>query len=240
MEIILEPVMASNEVLRTDVKGVRPRVSLNKHATSVVLGKNASTGIADSTLKRKMARIQLLDRFVRLEALDELSKLSINGTTMKSPGTKLGNNDVISLIASSCAYSYKVIIKNPLPPPSNSRSPSKRKARPTSMVDLTEELSCPVCLDLYVEATALVGTIQFPRKVVPYSHNWIMFQVPCGHTLCHSCLPKLLTSECMSCRAPIQQTIPSHITDSIVSQLAAAGNFSGDEITNYRLRSGLR
>lgn len=231
MEVSLEPVRASDEVLRADTNGVRPGLSLNKNVTSVMLGKNASTGIADSSIKRKMARIQVLDRFLRLEALDELHKISINGILIPSSSMPLRQNDVVSLHATSCAYSYKVTIKNPLPP----SLPSKRRAHPTSMVDLTEELSCPVCLDLFVEATSLV--CMHPSTTSDHSHSFLD-QVPCGHTVCQSCLSQLSTV-CMTCRVPFQSTIPSLVTDNIIAKLVAQDHFAPDELTNYRQRREL-
>jgi hypothetical protein len=178
MEILLQSVPAANEVLRADLGGRRSDVPL-KNGVAVVLGKNVLTGIADSTVMRKMVRVQAIDhRFVRLEALvTEWDKISVNGKSISAAHINLRGNDVLSLHGETYSYSYKVIIlKKPqqqqqhshhLPPmphvsiPSSTRlssSAKKRKAPPTSstIADLTEEFSCPVCLDLFVEATSLV------------------------------------------------------------------------------------
>jgi hypothetical protein len=172
MEILLQSVPAANEILRADLGGKRSDVPL-QNGVAVVLGKNAITGIADSSVKRKMIRVQAIDhRFVRLEALvTEWDKISVNGKSINAANITLRNNDVLSLHGETYSYSYKVIIlKKPqprhLPPIPHSSSPStkssfakKRKAPPvtsTITADLTEEFSCPVCLDLFVEATSLV------------------------------------------------------------------------------------
>jgi hypothetical protein len=172
MDIVLQSIPAPNELLRNDVLGGRRLdVSLKQGAAPLVLGKNAATGIADSSMKRKMISVQAhLDKFVRLEVLVDLPKISVNGRVVPSAHTNLRSNDVISLHGDSCSYSYKVIVKKPhqqqhalphigSPLAAKMRSPSKkRKSHPTStaLVDMTEEFSCPVCLDLFVEPTLLV------------------------------------------------------------------------------------
>lgn len=96
---------------------------------------------------------------------------------------------------------------------------------------ISEELTCPLCLDIIVEATTLV---------------------PCGHTVCLSCIPSALTvschsmKECPVCRDKFTQTFPCRVVNNIVETMIRAQEesstcvtlkgFSADDIQAYRGR----
>jgi Zinc finger, C3HC4 type (RING finger) len=94
---------------------------------------------------------------------------------------------------------------------------------------ISDELTCPICLDIVVQATTLV---------------------PCGHTICLSCIPCTSTvacnKECPVCRDAFTQTFPCRTVNNIIEAIIRTQSensssftmdgFSVDDVQVYRDR----
>jgi hypothetical protein len=77
--------------------------------------------------------------------------------------------------------------------------------------DASEEAACAVCMEIMVEATAIV---------------------PCGHMFCKICVSSL--SECPNCRSVVQRNIPLKGMDNIIHKLVLSGNvFCPHDVQQY-------
>lgn len=84
---------------------------------------------------------------------------------------------------------------------------------------ISDELTCPLCLDIIVQATTLV---------------------PCGHTICLSCIPSTLANltlccrdgkECPVCRDPVTQTFPCRSVNNIIESIMRTQGRSSTHVT---------
>jgi hypothetical protein len=88
-----------------------------------------------------------------------------------------------------------------------------------------EEMSCAVCLEIQYQSTTLV---------------------PCGHSLCRTCVPVTgkppsasAPASCPVCRAAFQHQVPNRTIDNAISALARCpGFFNPDDLDAYVARSG--
>lgn len=156
----LAPIHGDGETLRSEIK---QRGDIQLSAAPLILGKNAATGIADSDLKRKMVRIRAFsNENIQIEALDEdsASRTLVNGTAIAvEPVSKLNHGDVLSLSSSNTSYSYRVF-STAISALSSSPAKRQREKSPATNTSkkITEEVTCPICLELMVHATILVSS----------------------------------------------------------------------------------
>lgn len=212
MSVRFEAICVEGEVLRCEIMGKQPRPSLELSPGNdcLVFGKNGLTQIADSSLKRKMVRIKLSSEkqdLVQLELL-EPTKVSVNGTMHR---TNARHNDIICLHGAECRYDYRVLF--PVPAAKTSHTVSNDSS--ASSNKLSDDVSCPVCLDFMVHCHSVV---------------------PCGHSYCQSCVPS--NGNCHVCRTAFDVTIPNKSLDSVIETLIQhhPEPFSPDDIVSYNHR----
>lgn len=84
----------------------------------------------------------------------------------------------------------------------------------TSLKHIEEEFTCPVCLELLIQATTMV---------------------PCGHLFCRSCVASLAV--CSVCAATVSTRVPCRTMDNVIATLVASRRFFyPDDEQAYRER----
>jgi ribosomal 50S subunit-recycling heat shock protein len=215
----LQAIHKEEEELRSGVSE-RPDVVL-VHNTLVTLGKNSTTMIADSGMKRNTLQIRLEPNSkIRLVSV-ACGRVSVNGELVDSQ-TLCVAGDVISLHAPERAYDYEVVVEGAaetddddeasLPPPAALHAQPQQAT--AGLAHIAEEFTCAFCLDLQVQATTLV---------------------PCGHSFCKACVAQI--SECCSCRSKFHETVPCRVLDNVIASLVSKAQvFAADDMQVYQQR----
>jgi len=158
MSLLLVPNHLEGEILRDGHKQ-RPICRVDRD-TSITLGRNSTTIIADQRLARKECILKWKDPG-KLEITRIHSSVWINGkSTVAAVGVLLGPGDELAFANRSYSYTIETI---------EARQASRKRKTPACLDiprEALDELHCSVCLDLIVHATALV---------------------PCGHVFCEEC-----------------------------------------------------
>ena len=140
-----------------------------------------------------------------------------------------------SLAAPSTTPSSSTSEVLPVPPP------SPLAAASADLNAAAEEFVCVVCMELQVQSTTLV---------------------PCGHSLCHSCVATTIfatitasnggghntpstsssthkvAGSCPTCRAAVRQLVPNRLIDNAVAALVKCpGFFKPDDVAVYQTRT---
>ena len=248
MTVVLEPLRRQGEVLRSDTVK-RPAVRVPTDGRIITLGKNATTQIADSGLKRKCVSLQVRNQ-KQLKVLGAIPvQVSVNGALVQGDGHSLVAGDILALHAPEIAYEFQVVVQggslvtmeaNPASmlislvgdDKSNetfrntdtsvcltSAAPSQQEINQYNDA-IADDLACAVCLEIVVHATTLV---------------------PCGHTFCRSCLQN--TTNCPTCRGSVQSTVHCRTIDNVIASLVAQQHphpavFEPDDVEKYRERAG--
>jgi len=248
LSVRLQAIRRANEVLRSDVSQ-RPDVVIGASApnlggfgsssTTVTLGKNATTMIADSNLKRKCVSVTLLPNSneLRLEKAVP-QQVSVNGQLVEGDGYQLQEGDILSLHGTEIAYEFKVIAEGGSLAKKKEPEASATVQKPSSDCNgntatlasssaslqqqqynshISDEFSCAFCLELLVQTTTIV---------------------PCGHSFCLGCLEQV--NECPTCRGAVQTTVPCRSMDNVIaamaSQPAQSCCFAPDDLQKYHER----
>jgi hypothetical protein len=238
-----------DEVLRSDVQ---KRSDISVPTGMLILGKNGTTGIADSDLHRKVARIIHTERPPQLEMVVELQsigKVSVNGELV-GRHTVLKNKDILRLHASRLSYDYRVrleidtaavILENEASPPIPQDS--------TTTVSTQQSISQQATADEEISA-ALKPSHPPPssqlRSVAEEFHCALCLEIqvestlliPCGHAFCKSCVEK--SKHCITCRQPIASTVPCRPINNAIAALVcldpAHSAFDQNDIEHYKQR----
>jgi hypothetical protein len=143
-------------------------------------------------------------------------------------GCRLRDGDILSFQSSAGTHRYKILIQQTAETPrklpamesSSIATFEEHQAACASFSAAAEEFSCPVCLEIQFQSTSLV---------------------PCGHSLCRSCIcvgPGKSTS-CPVCRAASRQQVPNRAIDNAIAALShCPGFFNTDDLAAYMERSG--
>ena len=200
----LEPIHRQNEVLLSGCVR-RPTLTLYDEGPPLVLGRNHTTGIALTSISRKVVTITCSHGKVWMH----------QGNTMR----RLASGDVVYLQKQSTDYAYRVqlheipnstttttppphppsLTKTTSPCPRTGTKPPAAAYSCAALQEASEEVMCAVCMEIIVEATAVVT---------------------CGHTYCGTCLKSL--SECPNCRLAVKQTIPLKGMDNLIHKLVVS------------------
>lgn len=176
----LEPIHRQNEVLLHGLVR-RPTLQLS-HGLPLVLGRNHTTGIALTSISRMAATITYSDGKVLLS----------QGSTIRH----LAHGDVVCLQKQPSGYAYRVHLHETPTTTATTSCPTTTTPTTCPLQEASEEVVCAVCMEIIVEATAVV---------------------PCGHTYCGACLNSL--TECPNCRLAVTQTTPLKGMDSLIHKL---------------------
>jgi hypothetical protein len=196
----LEPIHGQNEVLFSGFVQ-RPTLTVDQENLPLVLGRNQTTGIALTSISRKAATITYSDGNVWITQQRPENLLHEN--TIR----RLAKGDVVCLQKEPDAYAYRVHLHE-TPNSTTTTTTTPCPTTPTTsslstcaLQEASEEVMCAVCMEIIVEATAVV---------------------PCGHTYCGACLHSL--SECPNCRLAVTQTIPLKGMDNLIHKLVLSQN----------------
>ena len=193
------------------------------------LGRNGTTRILEPRMSRRIAQIQWTRNGTKsdlsIQALGGVqgsvyvNKTKISGINSNNVSQRviLKNGDTISLRSpeDSAAYDYRVNLVDMIPP-GDSQQSQESDARPG--LDVAQEFSCAICLDIMVEPVSVV---------------------PCGHSFCRCCLQSSVR-ECPECRTSLKgKPVPARSLDHAISLLVEgqAELFSADDIQQYHFRS---
>lgn len=187
---------------------MRPSLKIRHDSSATLhLGRNVSTGIAFGEIPRKAATVlfKKSGKFHLERHSSHVSVIRRDGSVVPLSGP-LEHDDVVRLYKQD--YAYRVQL---------STETENTTTKENSMVfqETGEECACAVCMEIIVNATALV---------------------PCGHLFCKDCLNNI--SECPNCRLPVQSKLPIKTMDNVIGKLVTAGNvFSEEDVQHYASRT---
>ena len=206
-------------------------IQLPSHAhangTTLFLGRGGSTRISEPRMSRKIAKIQWtwIDAkpTLMIESVAGQGTVQVNAKVLQSEPVPLLQGDVVSLISPdmSNAYDYQVdmpaCLKQSDSQSTHELQESSSNKRQSSSIDVSEEFSCSICLEIMVNPVSAV---------------------PCGHAFCGECLSANVR-ECPNCRAALHaKPVPSRPLGQAIALLVEnqPDLFSSDDIAQYRSR----
>ena len=267
LQAIVSDTNNNNEIIRNEYNQ-RPDILLTneENNNSVFLGKNATTGIADFGLMRRVIRItwNQTNNVLRLYQIPRKNNIinnevSLNGVILKQ-NLPLQNNDIITLHTSQSNYEYKVIIDGTIKDNNNNNNENKEiiiktsdnikngeatQHIPSSAEDKEPPSSSSIPL---VNITSIVDELICPCCLGIYVDPTTLF--PCGHIFCKECIPNqgfpnlvpmsgFNTGKCPMCRGYFERTAPCKDIREVIFGLVGSCSemFEHDDVITYKRRA---
>ena len=252
ISVCLEPQHKQGEVLRSDAPQ-RPVVCVPTDGSILTLGKNSTTQIADSGLKRKCVSLQLRNQNQLIVFNAIPAQVSVNGILVEGLGPLLVAGDILTLHAPNIGYEFKVVVQG------GSLSRTDKNYTPNSIaLDIDEDQQHNTTSDL--TGIPALATAHHPQESNAHTSRSAVAEelfcafcleilvcattlVPCGHSFCHSCLVNV--TECPTCRGTVQTTVHCRMVDNVIAAMVAQHHhppphgsvFAPDDVEKYHERS---
>jgi hypothetical protein len=236
----LEPINNPGEVLANRCQS-RPEVFVMRN-DFVTLGRNKTTMIGLDILSRQLCRVRASsnNRKLLLKLMKPVHSLHVNQSKVQTRDpVVLKDGDIISLVGEDYAYRVHYPVQEEPALVTDEEAPSQQSAaataapqQPQQESEVAEEITCPICLDILVQSTALA----------------------CGHVFCRVCLdgggnaihsaPNALhhsgvVRDCPVCRQRGRGAIALKQMDNLVWKLIKQGGyFDREDVETYLERDG--
>jgi hypothetical protein len=235
-----------DEVLRSDVQ---KRSDISVPTGMLTLGKNGTTGIADSDLHRRVARIIHTEQPPHLEMVVELQsigKVSVNGELV-GRHIFLKNKDIVRLHASRLSYDYRVRLDSAPIHDNNVSAPISELSTTAVIMQQPISQQAPANEDaMTASKTSQPPPPSHLHAIAEEFHCALCLEIqvestlliPCGHAFCKGCVEK--SEHCITCRQPITSTIPCRPINNAIAALVrldpAHSAFEQNDIEHYKQR----
>lgn len=157
------------EILRNECGDQRPSISLTV-GSNLMLGKNSTTGIADMSVRRKVATITAVAntsvvhlRVVMGGGAPPAAGIRVNGLVPAMPVHVLQHGDIVTLLCANAATGTSYAYRLDVPSQSNNNNKKRKQTATTTTsattapsTSLEDEIMCPICLEIMVKSTLLV------------------------------------------------------------------------------------
>lgn len=186
-------------IIEMDEDQEEPRREIIVHANEqITLGRNKTTGIDVLLISKSAVLVEWKDDGVVVAPLKSTHSVRV-GSDSLTKETKLEHGSVLSLHNSRFAYKVEYVVTD-------------------KEEDMNENIQCPVCLDVLVDAVILN---------------------PCGHTFCRSCRDAdRNTDVCPTCRTKVQSDTPNRFANNVIWDMVQHGSLSVEETRSYLQKTG--